>query len=94
MIAVDLLIKFALDSENTLQQSIEKKVEKHTETNSTINMNQFQNATIEEKILILNSAGLSKEEIKNKLKNDTEFRELTKNGYENFETFLSKELKN
>lgn len=80
LIAVDLLIKFALHNENILQKSIQKKVEKHSGTTVVRNIDQFQNATIEEKILILSSAGVSKEGIKNKLKNDAEFRELTKEG--------------
>ena len=54
--------------------------------------NKYTYGTIEEKIFILKNLGLLKKQIYQKLKNNTDFRKLIKNGNEKFELMFNKEI--
>lgn len=49
----------------------------------------YKNASLHEKIKILKTLGLTKSEVSYRLRNDMKFKELTKNGLEDFNTIYN-----
>jgi hypothetical protein len=81
-----------------IENNVQKNVNENTLSRKSIfqtkdQKHKYTYGTIEEKIIILKSLGLTKEQVYNKLKNNTDFRTLLKNNDKQFNLIYDKPLK-
>jgi len=88
---VGLIFELTINGKSLMERQIETKLQKNVTTNTIDGkkkLYQYKNADIQERILMLKSSGLTKDEIVNKLKNNMEFRQFIKNGDEKLNVLL------
>ena len=84
LLSLFLILISQFNSEN-INESTSKNVKKeNTLFENKEELNNYKKTNLENKIKILKSLGLTKEEVSYRLKNDMKFKELIKNGLEDF----------
>lgn len=91
-IAISIMIIYS-EITNDVQSNNKIEIIKKSIFKSEDQKYKYSYGTIEEKITILKSLGLSKQQVYNKLKNNTDFRSLVKNNDKQFNLLYDKALK-